>query len=36
MADVTTSTEVYAKWLPFNDLDVDFGGIRITVMDRNL
>lgn len=28
--------EVYAKFLPFEDLDLDFGDVRFTIMDRNL
>ena len=35
-----TSKTVYAKWLAFDDLDLDFGGnggsYEFTIMDRNL
>ena len=33
--DTTTKT-VYAKWIGFDDLDLDFGDTRYTIMDRNL
>ena len=36
VSDDTTVTEVFAKWLEFRDLDLEFGGTRFTIMDRNL
>jgi uncharacterized repeat protein (TIGR02543 family) len=36
VTDDTTVTEVFAKWLEFEDLDLNFGGARFTIMDRNL
>ena len=34
--ETTLSWTVYAKWLEFRDLDLNFGDVRFTIMDRNL
>ena len=36
LAEWVGKTTVYAKWLPFNDLEVEIGWEKIVIMDRNL